>query len=78
MLLNNEIDLFESKLDKFLKEHPSEFVVIKNNDINFFASKKAAIDFGLNSYGSSSHFLARQILKEQPKIRIPSIELGLL
>ena len=78
MLLDKEIELFEKNLPDYLKDKPNQFVVIKKGDTEFFANKKAAIDYGIATYGPASHFLVRQILKQQPKIFIPAVTLGIL
>ena len=78
LLLDKEIELFEKNLLSYLKEKPNQFVVIKNKDIQFFPSKKHAINYGIDTYGDTGSFLVRQILKQQPKVSMPAVTLGIL
>ena len=78
MFLDKEIELFEKNLPSYLRDMPNQFVVIKNEDIQFFPSKDLAINYGINNYGDTGSFLVRQILKQQPKISMPAVTLGIL
>ena len=78
MLLDKEIALFEKNLPDYIEEKPNQFVVIKDEDIQFFPSKELAINYGIDNYGKTGSFLVRQILEQQPEVSIPAVMLGIL
>ena len=78
MSLEQEIKRFEAELPQLLKTHPNQFVLIKEETERIFPSEKEALEYGFWQYGAGSCFLVRQIVKEQPEIRIPALTLGLL
>ena len=76
-MLENENKIFESKLGEFLTTHKKQFVLIKDDTIEFFPSEDEAIEFGLSQFGVDSCLLVRQVVTEQPEVNIPSLSIGL-
>ena len=77
-MLEKEIEVFEKNLPSFLKEHREEFVLIKDEEIEFFKTQEEAVERGLEKYGTDSGFLVREVLKNQREIQMPAYTSGIL
>ncbi len=77
-MLEKETKIFESKLPEFVENNLNEFVVIKGEEVGFFANKLDAVNYGMRTYGPTGCFLVRQVAEKQPEISMPALTLGLL
>ncbi len=77
-MFEKETKLFKEKLPSFLENRKNQFVVIKGDQVDFFPREDAAIEYGLRQYGATSHFLVKEIKKEEEKVEIPALAYGLL
>ena len=63
--LLKEYHVFCFHLEKFLKEHPEEFVLIKGNTIvDFYPTCKEALENGLERFGNVP-FLIKHVREEE-------------
>ena len=70
-MLEVEEKFYDEHLSSFLKTNKERFVLIKNNDYEFFDTDDDALEHGIKIYGHTVDFLVRQILEEQPVIFMP-------
>ena len=75
-MLENETAIFNRKLGEFLETHEKQFVLIKDDTIEFFPSEEKAIESGLRRFGVDSCFLVQQVIKKQPEVSIPALSIG--
>ena len=76
-MLEKETKIFDDQLGEFLKTHEEQFVLIKDDTVEFFPTEEGAIEYGFRQFGVTSRFLVRQVVKEQLKVNIPSFSIGL-
>ena len=65
--LQQEYNIFLSRLDEFLPKHINEFVLIKGEKvINFFKSYEDALKEGLEKFGNVPFFI--KIVKKEEEV----------
>jgi hypothetical protein len=66
-LLVRETKVFDDHHEQWLRDHPGEFVTIRDEEVaGFFGSYGDAFTAGLQRFGSSRSFLIRQIWQTEP------------
>jgi len=77
-MLEEERHFYDERLPDLLATHPGQFVLIKGPQlIGTYNSQEEALAEGGRRFGLSS-FLVRQVLQDQPEVKIPALTLGVL
>jgi hypothetical protein len=77
-MLDKERKYFEKHRAEWLKQHPSKFVLVKDEElIGIFDTQQEALVEGARRFGSDS-FLVRQVEESEQLIYIPALTLGIL
>jgi hypothetical protein len=65
--LASELHFYALHKQEWLREHPGEHVVIKDNTVlDFYPSFEAAYRAGASTWGIDTDFLVKQILEHEP------------
>jgi len=76
--LSTELAFFEEKRDEWLRVYLNKYVVVKGRELlGSFDTLEAAFNAGMVAYGMPP-FLVKQVLPEDPVVRVPALTLGLL
>ncbi len=77
-VLNAEQAFYKESRDKLLKEHPGKWaLIVERKLLGVFDSPDTAYAEGLKAVGNVP-MLVIQILPEQPTLRIPALQFGLV
>ena len=78
MLFEQEMKLYASRKEEFLKYYEGQFVLIKGETFaGSYTTDEQAYEAGLEKFGNVP-FLIQRVEKEKPIVRLPNITLGLL
>lgn len=77
-MIEAEIAFFDMVLSELLLQHEGKFVLVKDQTLHgIFNTTREALSEGARRFGLSG-FVARVIAAEQPIVRAPALDLGLL
>lgn len=65
MPLEREIEVFETHLDGWMKEHEGEYALIRGEDVKFFTTKEDAYEAGLELWGEVPMLIKRVQQKDE-------------
>ena len=65
--LAGELRLYEMRKNGWLKEHPGQYVVIKDDQVlDFYPTFDVAYRAGASAWGVHTDFLVKQIVEHEP------------
>jgi hypothetical protein len=76
-MLEKELKFYNDNLPNWLTCREGQFVLIKEDDVDFFNTIEAALTEAARRYGLDS-YLIRPIVQKQEEIIVPALTLGLL
>jgi len=77
-MLEQELRFYDEHFQEWLSRYGGRFVLVKGSElIGVFNTVDEALSEGARRFGLES-LLIRQVLSQQPEVRIPALTLGIL